>query len=68
LSDLQHVYETVLGRTVDKSAFRKRIKEGDFLEEIEGKQRHASNRPAQLYRLREGQPVVYFNRTVTPLR
>lgn len=68
LSDLQQVYETILGRTVDKSAFRKRIKDGDFLEEIPGKLRHASNRPAQLYRVRDGHPVVYFNRTVTPLR
>lgn len=39
-----------------------------MLEEIEGKQRHASNRPAQFYRLRDGQPGVYFNRTMTPLR
>jgi len=68
LSDLQQVYETILGRAVDKSAFRKRIKEGDFLEEIPGKLRHASNRPAQLYRLRDGHPLVYFNRTMSPLR
>ena len=68
LSELQQVYEVILGRTVDKSAFRKRIKEGNFLEEVTGKQRHASNRPAQLYRLRDDQPVVYFNRTVTPLK
>ncbi len=68
LPDLQQVYETILGRTVEKSAFRKRIKEGDFLEEIPGKQRHASNRPAQLYRLREAHPVVYFNRAMTPGR
>lgn len=68
LSDLQQVYETILGRSVDKSAFRKRIKEGDFLEEIPGKQRHGSNRPAQLYRLRAGYEVVYFNRTMTPPR
>lgn len=64
LSDLQQVYETILGRHVDKSAFRKRIKEGDFLEAIEGKQRHASNRPAQIYKMREGQTTVYFNRTM----
>jgi 8-oxo-dGTP diphosphatase len=64
LSDLQQVYETVLGRSVDKSAFRKRIKEGDFLEEIPGKLRHASNRPAQLYRLRDQQAVVFFNRAM----
>lgn len=68
VSDLQKVYETILGRSVDKSAFRKRIMEGDFIEEIPGKQRHASNRPAQLYRLREGQGVVYFNRSMTALR
>lgn len=68
LSDLQQVYEAILGRAVDKSAFRKRIKEGDFLQEIAGKQRHGSNRPAQLYRLREGPPLVYFNRTMSPLR
>ena len=68
LSDLQSVYETVLGRSVDKSAFRKRIKDGDFLEEIPGKMRHASNRPAQLYRLREGQRTVYFNRTMGSTR
>lgn len=61
LSDLQRVYETILGRSVDKSAFRKRIVEGSFLEEIPGKQRHASNRPAQLYRVRQGLPLVYFN-------
>lgn len=68
LSDLQQVYETILGRQVDKSAFRKRIKEGDFLEEIPGKMRHASNRPAQLYRIRQGQPTVYFNKPMTAPR
>ncbi|NHZ83491.1 NUDIX domain-containing protein [Massilia sp. CCM 8695] len=64
LSDLQRVYEIVLGRPIDKSAFRKRVKEGDFLEEITGKQRHGSNRPAQLYRIRSGQPTVFFSRTM----
>ena len=68
LSELQQVYEVVLGRTIDKSAFRKRVREGDFLEEVTGKQRHGSNRPAQIYRLRHGHPVVYFNRSMTPLR
>lgn len=64
LSELQRVYEIVLGRPVDKSAFRKRVKEGDFLEEIPGKQRRGSNRPAQLYRIRSGQPTVYFSRAI----
>ena len=52
LSELQRVYEIILGRDIDKSAFRKRVKEENFLEEIVGKQRHGSNRPAQLFRLR----------------
>ncbi|MDQ1830612.1 NUDIX hydrolase [Massilia scottii] len=64
LSDLQRVYEIVLGRAIDKSAFRKRVKEGDFLEEITGKRRHGSNRPAQLYRIRSGQPTVFFSRAM----
>ena len=68
LSDLQQVYETILGRTVDKSAFRKRIMDGDFLEEIPGKQRHASNRPAQLYTVRQGRSTVYFARAMGALR
>jgi len=62
LSDLQRVYEIVLGRQVDKSAFRKRIKEGEFLEEVTGKMRHASNRPAQLYRPRAGHALTFMRR------
>ncbi|SHH70098.1 NUDIX domain-containing protein [Massilia sp. CF038] len=64
LSDLQQVFELILGRQVDKSAFRKRIKEGDFLEPVAGKQRHGSNRPAQIYRIRQDRPLVYFNRAM----
>ena len=30
----------------------------------ETEQRHGSNRPAQLYRLRAGHPTVYFNRVM----
>lgn len=62
LTELQQVYQIVLGRQLEKSAFRKRIKEGDFLEELDGKWRHGNNRPAQLHRLRKEQDVVYFNR------
>lgn len=65
LSELQRVYQVLLGRLVDKSAFRKRIKEGDFLEELPGRWRLGSNRPAQLYGLRKGHGTVYFNRVMT---
>ncbi|MBL8506966.1 MAG: NUDIX hydrolase [Chitinimonas sp.] len=64
LSELQRMHEIVLGRTLDKSAFRKRIKDGDYLEEIPGQQRLGSNRPAQLYRCRPDKSTVYFSRAL----
>jgi 8-oxo-dGTP diphosphatase len=63
LSELQSVYERLLGRPLDKSAFRKRVAEGDFVEPVEGEMRRGSNRPAQLHRLRQPQGVVLFDRS-----
>lgn len=54
LGELQSVYERILGRKLDKSAFRKRIAGEDFCEPIVGEMRRASNRPAQLFRMRPG--------------
>ena len=65
LTDLQQVYQTVLGRDIDKSAFRKRVREGDFLIELPGQFRLGSNRPAQLYSLQPAQATVYFSRTMS---
>lgn len=64
LPDLQGVYEQLLGRKLDKSAFRKRIAEVDFLEPVEGERRPASNRPAQLWRIKPGHRTVFFDRTI----
>lgn len=64
LSELQSVYERILGRRLDKSAFRKRIAEADFVEPIPGEMRRASNRPAQLYRVKRGRSTVFFDRTI----
>jgi 8-oxo-dGTP diphosphatase len=64
LSELQSVYERILGRRLDKSAFRKRIAEADFVEPIPGEMRRASNRPAQLYRLKQARSTVFFDRTI----
>lgn len=61
LSELQAVYERVLGRPLDKSAFRKRMAEAAAVEPVPGALRRGSNRPAQLYRAR---PTVYFDRTL----
>ncbi|WP_064708567.1 NUDIX hydrolase [Rhizobium bangladeshense] len=64
LSELQSVYESLLGRKLDKSAFRKRMAEADFLEPIEGEMRRASNRPAQVFRLRDTRSLVLFDRRI----
>src|SRR6266404_3592472 len=64
LSDLQKVYEQILCRRMDKSAFRKRMVEAAFLEPVTGEKRPASNRPAQLYRIKRGRGTIFFDRTI----
>lgn len=65
LSDLQQVFEIVLGRPVEKSAFRTRMMAAAFLEEVP-RRREGANRPAQLYRQKKTGEVVYFPRTFSP--
>jgi 8-oxo-dGTP diphosphatase len=64
LGELQSVYERILGRRLDKSAFRKRIAEADFVEPVPGEMRRASNRPAQVYRLKQARSTIFFDRTI----
>lgn len=65
LSDLQQVYEVVLGRTLEKKAFRKRVLATELLETVP-RVRSGSNRPAQLYRLKHRRRPVFFARTFSP--
>jgi 8-oxo-dGTP diphosphatase len=65
LPQLQHMYEVVLGRPVDKSAFRKRMLDGGFLEEA-GAVEGLLGRPAMGYRLRDRSQAVLFPRTFSP--
>ena len=65
LPDLQRVYEIVLDRPLEKSAFRTRILATDLIEPID-KMRRGPNRPAQLYRLKKSKEPVYFVRTFNP--
>jgi 8-oxo-dGTP diphosphatase len=65
LTELQRVYETVLGRTLDKSAFRTRVLAADLVVEA-GKMRTGASRPAQLYRLKSATRPVLFPRTFGP--
>jgi ADP-ribose pyrophosphatase YjhB (NUDIX family) len=65
LTELKRAFEIVLGRPVEKSAFRDRIKAGDFLEEVP-RLRTGQQRPAQLYRVKKPGEVVFFPRTFSP--
>lgn len=65
LSDLQRMYEVVLERPLEKSAFRTRVLAADLVQPI-AKTRTGANRPAQLYRLTQPQTIVYFPRTLSP--
>lgn len=62
LPELQHVYEIVLARPLDKSAFRKRMLDAGFLEEV-GTVPGAFGRGAMGYRMVERQQPVVFPRT-----
>jgi 8-oxo-dGTP diphosphatase len=53
LSELQRVYEQVLGTQLDKRTFRRRIEELDLVEPVSGLPlERAAHRPAQCYRVK----------------
>ena len=62
LPQLQRVYEVVLGRPLDKSAFRKRMLDAAYLEEV-GMVTGDHGRAAMGYRLRERDQATVFPRT-----
>lgn len=49
LTQLQEVYETVLGRTLDKRNFRKKFLSLDLIKDTEKMYREGAHRPAKLY-------------------
>lgn len=67
LPQLQRMYEVVLGRPVDKSAFRTRMLAAGFLQEAGLQAQAPAGRPAMRYRLLDeaGAPA-YFPRTFAP--
>lgn len=50
LTQLQRVYEIVLGRNLDKRNFRRKVGRFDVLVSLEGSSVHDGHRPAQLFR------------------
>ena len=57
LSDLQDVYESVIGRGLDKRNFRRRVLAAGIVEAV-GSKRPTSHRPASLYRFAGGDPAT----------
>lgn len=60
LSELQSVYEIILGEQLDKRNFRKRVLALDCLLETGELRRNGSHRPARLYQLRTPGQVQYI--------
>ncbi|HXG35766.1 MAG TPA: NUDIX domain-containing protein [Dehalococcoidia bacterium] len=58
LSDLQKVYEAILGRELDKRNFRRRMLSSGVIVPTGRLVTEGAHRPAQLYAFRERRPVV----------
>ena len=58
LSELQRVYETILGRALDKRNFRKRVVALGLVEAT-GKFSSGAHRPAQLFRWKKRAPTAF---------
>lgn len=54
LTELQKTCQAILGRDIDKAAFRRRLKDSPDLVEVSGEMQRGSHAPAQLYRARDG--------------
>lgn len=65
LPELQRTYEIILQQPLDKSSFRRRVMQADMLEELAGRQRDGSGRPAQLYRFRDYDRQTFFPRSIS---
>lgn len=65
LTELQRVYEVVLGRPLEKKAFRTRVLTTDLLEQVP-RLREGRTRPAQLFRLKHRRKPIFFARTFSP--
>lgn len=65
LSELQQMYEVILERPLEKSAFRTRVFAADLVKPV-NKIRMGNFRPAQLYRLVHQRKTIFFPRTFSP--
>lgn len=66
LTELMTTYEVILGQKLDKSAFRKKVLEADFVVPLENEFKTGPNRPAQLYEINAVDGLVLLRRNLTP--
>ena len=59
LTQLQRVYEAILGRALDKRNFRKRILSLDVVEPTNLVERTGAHRPARLFRFTQREPLTF---------
>ncbi len=63
LTDLQKIFEIILGKSVEKKSFRRRVLDANIIEET-GEMKTGSNRPAKLYRVNALGSNHYFSRNI----
>ena len=59
LTDLQRVYEVILGERMDKRNFRRRILSLGIVRPTSGRVQGGPHRPAQLYTFASRQPTIF---------
>jgi 8-oxo-dGTP diphosphatase len=60
LSELQKVYESILGEDLDKRNFRKRMLSQDYIKDTGNSRRNGNHRPARLYAVKSPGRVEYI--------
>ena len=63
LTQLQQTFEIVMGQTVEKKSFRRRMLDAGILDET-GEMKTGSSRPAKLYRVNAQGQAHFFPRTI----
>ncbi len=63
LLELRRIYELVSGVKMNDSAFRRKVEELDMIEPVQGQKSKTSDRPAQIYRLKD-QHLRAFDRHI----
>ncbi len=63
LTELQHLHELLIGKSIQKRSFRRRIEQAELLIET-GEKRQQGGRPAALYRLKNESKIHRFVRNL----